>query len=79
LVRGDLLGRPDGDDLDAAVSALRPQVDDPIRRLDDVEVVLDHDHGVALVAEAVQDVEQMLDVVKVQADSGFVEDIEPFR
>src|SRR6266566_2562618 len=33
----------------ARVAALGPEVDHPVRRLHDVEVVLDHDDGVALV------------------------------
>ncbi|AFL74418.1 hypothetical protein Thivi_2478 [Thiocystis violascens DSM 198] len=57
------------DDLAALVAALRPQVDDPICRLD-------HDHGIALIAEAVQHVEQMLDIVEVQSGRRLVQDIE---
>ena len=49
-----LLGRSLGDDRAAAVAALGTEVDDPVGRLDDVEVVLDHEHRVALVDEALQ-------------------------
>src|SRR6187549_2462295 len=42
-----------GDHLAAAGSALGPEVDDPVGALDDVEVVLDHDHRVALLDETV--------------------------
>src|SRR5690606_7045792 len=49
LVRGDLLGRAGRDDRAAAVSALGAEVDDPICRLDDIQVVLDDDDGVAFV------------------------------
>src|SRR5581483_5609753 len=51
---GDLLGRADGDDLAARLAALRAEVDDPVRLLDHVEVVLDDDHRVAAVDEALQ-------------------------
>ncbi len=55
LVRGDLFGRADRNDAAPAVSALRPEIDDPIGGLDDVEIVLDHDHRIALVAQPMQD------------------------
>src|SRR5258708_2847782 len=50
----DVLGRALRDDAPAAVAALGAEVDHPVRRLDHVEVVLDHDDGVAVVAQAVQ-------------------------
>ena len=50
----DVLGRALGDDAAAAGAALGAEVDDPVGGLDDVEVVLDHDHGVAVVAQPVQ-------------------------
>src|SRR4051812_22361101 len=49
----DLLGRAGGDDLTAVLAAFGAHVDDPVGRLDDVEVVLDDDDRVALVDEAV--------------------------
>ena len=52
---GDLLGRAAGDNFPAFVTTLRTQVNDPVRCLDDVQVVLDHHYGVAMVAQAVQD------------------------
>ena len=38
--------------------------------------MLDDDHGVAVVAQAVEHAEQHLDVGEVQAGGGFVEDVE---
>jgi hypothetical protein len=46
-----------------------------VGHFDDVEVVLDHDHGVAFFHEFVEHGEQVADVFKVQAGGGFVEDI----
>src|ERR1700679_1691720 len=43
----DLLRRTGRDDLAATVTTTRTQVDDVVRGLEDVEVVLDDDHGVA--------------------------------
>ena len=56
---GHGLGRPLRHDPPAGLARLRPQVDDPVGRLDHVQVVLDHDHRVAQVDQAVEHVEQL--------------------
>ena len=53
-----------------------PEVDDPVGRLDDVEVVLDHEHGVAGVDQPLQHHEQLAHVVEVQPGGRLVEDVE---
>src|SRR3954469_14660905 len=73
---GNLLGRARGDDPAATSPALRPEIDDPVGRLDDVEVVLDDQDGVAGVDESMQDLEELLDVGEVEAGRRLVEDIE---
>ena len=45
----DLVDRAFADDAAAGVAAAGTEVDDPVGALHDVGVVLDHDHGVALV------------------------------
>ena len=66
----------------AAISSPPPappfgsEVDDPIGGFDDVEVVLDNHHRVALVAQSVEHVQELRDVVEVQSGGGFVEDVE---
>ena len=52
------------------------EVQDPVRGADRLLVVLDHDHGVAEVADAGEGREQPLVVALVQADRGLVEDVE---
>ena len=47
-----------------------------VGRLDHVEVVLDDDHGVPLVHQLRQDVEEPLDVGEVETGGGLVEDVE---
>ena len=49
---------------------------DPVGGLDDVEVVLDHDDGVAGVAQLVQHLQQQVDVGEVQAGGRLVEDVQ---
>ena len=73
---GDRLGRALGDDLAAAEARLGAEVDQPVGRLDDLQVVLDDDDRVAQVGQAVDDVEELADVVEVQAGRRLVEDVE---
>src|SRR5919106_2862794 len=56
----DGLGRPLGHDLAAGVATLGAEVDDVVGALDDVEMVLDHQHGVAGLDEAVEHAQQSL-------------------
>ena len=74
FVGGDMLRGPGRHDLSAGLTALRPQVDHPIGRFDDLHVVLDHEHRVAGVDQALQAAEQRLDVLEVQTGRGLVED-----
>ena len=73
---GDLLRRTARDDLSAALAPFRAKVDQPVGRLDDVEVVFDHDDGVAFVAQPVEHIEQLCDIMEVQTRGGLIEDVE---
>lgn len=66
-VRRHLLRRALCDHRAAAGTAFGAHVDDPVGRLDDVEVVLDHHDRVAGVAQLVQHGQQQRDVGEVQA------------
>ena len=55
-------------------AAFGAEVDQPVGGLDDVHVVLDDEHRVALLDQRVQGREQLVDVVEVQAGAGLVED-----
>ena len=52
-----------GDDLAAAVAAFGAEVQDPVGRLDDVEIVLDHHDRVSCVHQSLQDLQETLEVV----------------
>jgi hypothetical protein len=69
---GDLFGGALGDDAAPALAAFGAEVDDPVGVADDVEVVLDDDDGVAEVGEAVEDLEELADVIEVEAGGGLV-------
>ena len=75
-VREHLLGRAAKHHVASACPAFRAEIYDVVRLFDDVEVVLDRHHGVAAVDEAVQDVDQPLDVGEVEAGGRLVEDVE---
>ena len=64
------------DDAAATVAALGTHVNDVVRHLDDVHVVLDDEDGVALVDELVEYVHQHLDVLEVEAGGGLVKHVE---
>src|SRR5262249_15216444 len=72
-------GRSRDNDLAAAVATLRTKVDDPIRRLDYIHIMLDHKHGAAGIDQLAEGGQQLADIVKVKAGGWFVKDIErPF-
>src|SRR6185369_14613005 len=73
---GEVFGSSLADDPAAGLSTLRSQIDDVVRGLDHVQVVLDHDDGVAAFHQRVQDSQEFLDVLEVQARRGLVQDIE---
>src|SRR5437762_10307808 len=75
VVRGHFFGRASRDDLAALVAAFGAEVDDPVRRLYDVEVVLDDEDRVAALDKAMQDFQQLADVLEVEASGRLVEDV----
>lgn len=54
---GDVLRRAGRKDLSAAAAAFGAEIDDPVGRFDDIEVVLDDDDGIPFIAQPVQDAE----------------------
>ena len=73
---GDFLGRPRGNHVTAPVTAFRSEIDDPVGRLDDVQVVLDHQHRIPLVYQPVQDLQQLADVVEVEPRGRLVQQVD---
>ena len=69
-------GVPCGDDPAAVLAGAGAEVDDVVGGADRVLVVLDDDHGVAEVAEALQRRDQLRVVALVQPDRRLVEDVE---
>src|SRR5699024_11547547 len=75
-VRGDGLRGALRDDGATAPTALGAQVDDPVGALDDIEVVLDHQHRVALVDQPLEHPEQLADVLEVQPGGRLVQHVD---
>ena len=74
LALGDLFGCACGKEVAACVTAFRTEVDDVVGTLDDLQVVLDDDDGVAATDKGIKGCKQLLDVVEMQASRRFVED-----
>ena len=64
------------DDAAALLAGAQPEIDDVIGDADHVGIVLDDEHGVALIAKLAQDVDEPKVVARVQPDGGFVEHVE---
>src|SRR5574344_2590628 len=59
-------------------TSLRTYIDEVVGQFDDVQVVLDDDHRIAFVDQAVQNAHQHLDVFKMESCGRFVQHIEGF-
>ena len=60
----------------AKFARTRAEVEKVVGSSDDVGVVLDDEDGVAEVAELFHDVDKLGGIAGVEADAGFVEDVE---
>jgi hypothetical protein len=60
----------------SGVASFRAKLKEPVRRKQDIGVVLDDNKGVPGIYEALEDVEEAGDVFAVEAGGGFVEENE---
>ena len=72
----DLLGCPGDHQLAPLVARLRADIDDPVGRLDHIQIVLDHHDAVPFGDKAVEGFQQDGDIVDMKARSRFVKDQE---
>jgi len=72
----DLLRGALGDDVAAVDASPGAHVDEVVGRAHHLFVVLDHEHGVAEVAQALERPDQLAVVALVEADRRLVEDVE---
>src|SRR5919109_343688 len=66
LVSRHLLGRALCDDPATLLAAFGTQIDDPVGIADDIKIVFDDDDGVTQIRQPMQNIEQLLDIIKVQ-------------
>ena len=71
-----LRNRSPAHDPSALVAAFGPEIDHTVRGFDDVEIVLDDHHGVALIDEGLEHADQSFRVGHMEAGSGLVENVE---
>jgi len=64
------------DDAAAAGTAFGTQIDDPVGRLDNIQVVLDNDHAVAMFRKTMQHAQKQTNILEVQAGCRFVQNVE---
>src|SRR6266545_1100449 len=72
---GNLLRRACSHDLAATLSAFGSQVNDPVRALDHLQVMFNHDHRVTCVAQLHQNLQQFFDIDEMQSGRRFIEDV----
>ena len=70
----DLFGRSFGDNQAPLIAGVRAKIDDPIRALDNLEVVLNDQDGMAGFDQALEHHQQHTHVVEVQSGSRFVKE-----
>jgi hypothetical protein len=63
-------------DAATALATLGAEVEHPIGGLDDLQIMLDHQHGIALVDQGMEHFEQLADVFEMQPGGRFVQYIE---
>ena len=71
----DFFRRAAGDHTAAMRAAFRSEIDDVVRALDDVEVVLDNDHRVAETDQPLQHIEQFVNVCEVKPGGWLIENV----
>ena len=62
--------------LPAGLAAIGAEVDHPVGRGDDIEVVLDDHHGIAHVNQAIEDGQQAVDVGEMKTRRRLIQDVE---
>ena len=73
---GNVFRGTGGSDVTTRIATLRPHVDNPVGRLDQIQVVLDHNYRVPLVNQFLDHIHQHADVLKMEARGGFIHNID---
>src|SRR5215510_1913533 len=71
----NFLGWTFSDDFASSLSAFGAQVDDPVRALDHLQVMFNHDHRITCVAQLHQHLQQLFDIGEMQSGCWFIKDV----
>ena len=69
----DLLGRADANDFAAVVARFWSKIDNPISRLNDFEIVFDHNDRVSALDQALKNPQQHRDIVEMETCCRLIE------
>ena len=73
---GDVCRGASNQDLTSSAASFRTEIDDMVGGLNNVEIVLDDDDGMAGIDQTVQAVEEFLSIGEMEARGRFVEDVD---
>lgn len=71
----DFFGCSLGDDLSTTGPTFRTKIDDPVGALDDVQIVLNYEYGVATICESLEYLQEPLNVCEVQTCGRLIQDV----
>ena len=72
---GDIFWRACGHNLAAAITAFGAEINNPVGLFDDIKIMLNDNHGIALIHQFLQHFHQFSHIFKMQASGGFIENI----
>lgn len=75
-MRRYLLRRAHRHDLPTATAAFRPEINDPVRRLDYVQIVFNNHNSIAPILQFVQHLQQLFNVVEVQTSGRRIQNVQ---
>jgi hypothetical protein len=64
--------------LSTASTTFRPHVDHPVSGFHHIQIMLNHHNGIAAIPQVMQHFQQLLDIVKMQASSRLIQNIQRF-
>src|SRR5678815_3252114 len=73
---GHLLRGTRGHNLATLNTAVRPEINNPVGGLNDVQMVLDNNYRVAKVCQSIEDIEQLFHIIEMQTGRRFIKDIQ---
>ena len=76
LAGNNLIRRTFKNKIAALVSALRAKIDDIIRRLDDIEIVLNDNDGVAIVNQTIENTDELFNIIRMKTGRRLIKSIE---